>query len=59
MCVPPDDSTKELIKSCMLPEQSRIDFWANFIRRAQIKKMVEVGVWKGDFAAAILQRCDW
>lgn len=38
--------------------QSRIEFWAEFIRQAQIQRMVEVGVWKGDFASDILRRCD-
>jgi len=53
-----DDSPKQLITDCISSSQSRIEFWAEFIRRAQIQRMVEVGVWKGDFAADILQRCD-
>jgi hypothetical protein len=54
-----DDSAQQLIASCVSTSQSRIDFWAEFIHRAQIQRMVEVGVWKGDFAADILQRCDY
>jgi len=53
-----DDSAQQLIASCISSSQSRIDFWAEFIRRVQIQRMVEVGVWKGDFAADILQRCE-
>ncbi|HYA25079.1 MAG TPA: class I SAM-dependent methyltransferase [Terriglobales bacterium] len=53
-----NDSTKQLIASCMSASQSRIEFWAEFIHHTKIQRMVEVGVWKGDFAVNILQRCD-
>src|ERR1700757_2497721 len=53
-----DDSPEQLITDCISGSQSRWEFWAEFIRRAKIGRMVEVGVWKGDFAAHILQRCD-
>jgi len=53
-----NDSTKQLITSCISASQSRIEFWAEFIRHTNIQRMVEVGVWKGDFAADILRRCD-
>lgn len=35
----------------------RFSYWADFIGRHDIKSIAEVGVWKGDFAAAILSRC--
>jgi len=35
----------------------RISYWAEFINRHGIKTAAEVGVWKGEFAAAILSRC--
>ena len=53
-----DESTKELIEGCISASASRIEFWAEFIRRAEIRSVVEVGVWKGDFAAEMLRRCD-
>ncbi len=53
-----DESTGQLFTSCLSASKSRTEFWAEFIRQAEIKRMVEVGVWKGDFAAEILQRCD-
>ncbi len=37
--------------------RSRIDLWMNFLRLAEIETMVEVGVWKGDFAKEMLQAC--
>jgi len=36
---------------------SRIDLWVDFVGRARVKKMVEIGVYRGDFAAALLERC--
>ncbi len=35
----------------------RLSYWAEFINRHGIKAAAEVGVWKGDFAEAILSRC--
>jgi len=35
-----------------------MELWIEFIREAQIKRMVEVGVYQGDFAAAILRSCE-
>lgn len=35
----------------------RFSYWAEFVNRNGIKSAVEVGVWKGDFAQAILSRC--
>ncbi len=33
----------------------RFSYWAEFINRHGIKAAAEVGVWKGDFAEAILR----
>jgi len=52
-----DLNIDQLMSECSSNSQSRIELWMNFIRRAQIRKMVEVGVYKGDFAAAVLKKC--
>lgn len=36
---------------------SRIDLWALAIKEAGVRTMAEIGVWKGAFARAILERC--
>jgi hypothetical protein len=36
---------------------SRIDLWARAIEDAGVRTMAEIGVWKGAFARAILERC--
>ena len=53
-----EQSTHELLSECMSSSQSRVDFWVEFIRRAQIQRIVEIGVYEGDFASALLQRCE-
>ncbi|HXJ89089.1 MAG TPA: class I SAM-dependent methyltransferase [Candidatus Binatia bacterium] len=49
-------STEELLRECS-SKSSRVEFWVEFIRRAGIGKMVEVGVFEGDFASVVLRRC--
>ena len=36
---------------------SRVDLWTRVIRQAGARRMVEIGVWKGDFARDILGSC--
>jgi hypothetical protein len=36
---------------------SRTGLWSAFLRAANIKTMLEVGVWKGDFTKAMLEQC--
>ena len=52
------ESTQQLLNECVSNLQSRLDFWLEFIRRTQIQRMVEIGVYRGDFAAAVLEQCE-
>ncbi len=36
---------------------SRIDLWTRVIRQADVRRMVEIGVWRGDYARDILSAC--
>jgi hypothetical protein len=38
---------------------SRVELWNRILRALNIRTMVEVGVWKGDFAKEILEQCDF
>jgi hypothetical protein len=49
-------STEELLRDCISISPSRVDFWVEFLRRARVQRMVEVGVYQGDFAAVLLER---
>jgi len=53
----PPDSVQQLFANCISKAQSRFDFWVEFIQSLAVQRMAEVGVYRGDFAAAMLQRC--
>jgi predicted O-methyltransferase YrrM len=48
----------QLIRRCVSNSQSRIGFWTEFFRSAQVERMVEVGVYEGDFAVDVLRQCE-
>src|SRR5262249_1970329 len=52
------DSTEQLLTECMCASQSRVDFWVHFVHVARVQRMAEVGVYRGDFAAAVLAHCE-
>jgi hypothetical protein len=52
------DSLKQLLATCISKSQSRVELWVNFIETVGVQRMAEVGVYRGDFASAVLQRCD-
>jgi hypothetical protein len=37
---------------------TRLDFWEKFLTKIRPQSVLEVGVWKGGFAAHLLERCD-
>lgn len=37
---------------------SRFDLWRKVLNAADVRSMVEVGVWKGDFAKQVLEQCE-
>ena len=52
------NATEQIIKECIAQSRSRVDLWIHFLRLTKVKRMVEVGVYKGDFASKLLQECD-
>jgi hypothetical protein len=44
---------EDLLRDC----DSRFELWARLLDVQQVRRMVEVGVWKGDFSAYILGNC--
>src|ERR1700722_1190878 len=38
---------------------SRLDMWVKWLLAGDVRVMLEVGVWKGDFAKEILQKCEF
>lgn len=54
----PGDSAQQFLQLCIANSRSRQEFWVEFIRGAQVRRMLEVGVYQGDFAEFVLQRCE-
>lgn len=50
--------TDEIIRDCVARARNRTDLWRSFLKQVQARRVAEVGVYKGDFAAAVLRQCD-
>ncbi len=53
----PVGQPEPLLRQCIAKSQSRLEFWAELILSAGVRRLAEVGVYRGDFAAFVLQRC--
>lgn len=51
------NSDLEILSGCVSRSQTRADFWAEFIRVFDVRCMAEIGVFEGNFAAFMLERC--
>lgn len=45
------------LKSCLAKSQSREEFWIEFIHSLEVRRMAEIGVYRGDFASVMLRGC--
>ncbi len=52
------DSPGQLLTRCIFNARSRLEFWVEFVQSIGAQRMAEVGVYRGDFAAGVLQRCE-
>ena len=39
--------------------KTKLDLWGQLLKMTNAREMVEIGVWKGDFAKQILKQCDF
>jgi predicted O-methyltransferase YrrM len=46
------------VRGALCSSASRIELWQHVIGHIQAKAMLEIGVWKGDFAEQMLRSCD-
>lgn len=53
-----DTNTKALVTSAVKSTGTRTELWIELIKVLNVRSIVEVGVFRGDFAEAILSRCD-
>ena len=52
------DVTEQLLRTSISRAQSRVELWVEFIQSIGVKRMAEIGVYRGDFAADVLKRCE-
>ena len=55
---PQVDLSEQLLTKCISKAQSRLELWSELIRSVGVQRMAEVGVYRGDFAAAVLRGCE-
>jgi predicted O-methyltransferase YrrM len=51
------DSPGQILKYCISSSKSRLELWFEFIQSSGVRQMAEIGVYRGDFTAFMLQRC--
>ena len=51
------DSPEQLLRKCAAKAPSRLELWVELIQSLSVQRMAEIGVYRGDFAAGVLQRC--
>lgn len=51
------NTTEQIIRECVDQTNSRVDLWIHFLRSVKVKHMVEIGVYRGDFASQLLEKC--
>ena len=51
------DLTRPILAKCISQARSRVELWTEFIQSMGVCRMAEVGVYRGDFASVVLQRC--
>lgn len=51
-------NTRQLISDCASRSSNRYEFWINFINALRVRRAVEVGIFRGDFAQKMLQNCE-
>jgi hypothetical protein len=52
------ESAHKILENCVSKTQSRTELWIEFIRSAEVRRMVEVGVYQGEFAKSVLQQSE-
>src|SRR6266540_5643929 len=50
-------TAEQIVGECIARSNSRVDIWIQFINATKIQHVAEIGVYRGDFAAKILEGC--
>jgi len=52
------ETLEERFKTLIAKSHSREELWVEFVRSFGVQRMAEIGVYRGDFATALLRRCE-
>jgi len=52
------ETAEQIVRQCKVEADSRLDLWIRFLSSVNVKKMAELGVYRGYFASGILKGCD-
>jgi hypothetical protein len=52
------DLAEQLLTKCISKSHSRLELWIEVIESLGVQRMAEIGVYRGDFATVVLQRCE-
>ena len=52
------NTTEQIIRESIDQSNSRLDLWIHFLQTIKVKDIVELGVYRGDFASQLLMECD-
>jgi predicted O-methyltransferase YrrM len=51
------ESRSDVVRAVVAQSSSRLDLWATFLRRITARRVTEIGVYRGVFAAHMLESC--
>jgi hypothetical protein len=51
-------TTEQIIRESIKQSNTRLDLWIHFLQTKEVKHIVELGVYRGDFASELLKQCD-
>ncbi len=49
---------KRILQECIRRAPSRQNFWIRFVNTMKVKKMAEVGIYRGEYASELLHACE-
>lgn len=55
----PEKSLRSALEACVQGCRERLELWERILNKLRPQTMLEVGVWKGAYAAHILARCEF
>lgn len=51
-------AVEKFLRNCAAAAQAREDLWIELIRVLEIRRIAEIGVYRGDFAKTLLEQCE-